>query len=180
MPRPGWEVIPAEPFARWLNERVEYWVRCYGVEEGRRMGELADGITAGPCLRVVHECGWTADAGLRRLHRMRRQLREDRVGRQQRQGIKGTPVVGHTDWFERHTVEDALFHAGVPFGDLYPEIAAAEDVALEPDAWCPWCRATRTPIGGLCPWCEWRCGPPTGQVLRGYRLDRTTGKAVRA
>jgi hypothetical protein len=58
-----------------------------------------------------------------------------------------------TDNYARSIVEDTLDHADVPFADIYPEIAAAEDVPLEPDAFCGSCHEVVTPIGGDCPWC---------------------------
>jgi hypothetical protein len=69
-------------------------------------------------------------------------------------------------------VEDALHHAGVLFEELYPEIAAAEEVMLEPEKWCPHCRESRHPINGLCAFCDWRLGPETGQTLHGRMLTK--------
>lgn len=104
------------------------------------------------------------------MYRFRRCIGESRRGRNQRMGIRGMPVTYPLSEYPRDVVEDALHHAGVLFSEVYPEIAAAEELELEPAKWCPGCREERTPIDGHCPFCEWRIGPPTGQVLRGRRL----------
>jgi hypothetical protein len=152
------EWVPAEPFARWLNERVTYW------EQSSKDAALR---------KVLEEIGWTdysVEAGLRRLFRMRYMRLESAHGR--KKGVsRGVPFVGRVDQFRRSIVEDALHNAGVLFADLYPEIAAAEDVLLEPEAWCPGCRAEVTPVNGQCTFCDWRVGPKTGQVLQGRKLS---------
>ena len=157
------EVVPSLPFAEWLNRRVSEHeadaARGYGPDE------------YGPIIRMCIELGWSpTDAAARRLYRMRYMISETSRGRKSRRGEKGVRVLGVADWYTRSVVEEALFHAGVPFGELYPEIVAAEDLVLEPEAWCPGCRESRSPINGQCPFCEWRLGPPTGQALLGRRL----------
>jgi hypothetical protein len=61
----------------------------------------------------------------------------------------------HTDTYARRVVEDVLDQVdNVTFADLYPEIAAAEDLDLEPDGYCGSCHEVVTPIAGSCPWCD--------------------------
>lgn len=81
---------------------------------------------------------------------------------------KGT---GYRHWYEfshgqavcsRHLIENALWHAGIPFADIYPDEAV--DVELLPDEPCPTCRLDVTPLplrgGRICPWCDtWLAGP---------------------
>jgi hypothetical protein len=151
-PRPV-EQIPSAPFARWLNEQLARL-------SGREHGDIQAAI-----LSLAYECGWHGanDGGVRKLYRFRKQLRSSSLnGRKQ-----DIPTVT----FPRAPVEDALFCAGVPFEDVYPEIAAREQVLLEPAGWCPDCREERTPIDGLCPFCNWRLGPRTGQKLMGRVLN---------
>lgn len=84
--------------------------------------------------------GWGHDSGNRRWYRWRYE--------------KPSGIV------ERAYVEQALEHAGVPIWELYPELAAQDaSVEILPDAHCPACRETVTPIvdqDGLpiCPWCD--------------------------
>ena len=149
---PVQETVPAAPFAQWLN---------------RRLGQIAaraDTEFRGAVEALVYELGWdtpTLNAGIRKLYRFRHQLMSGSRG-----GVKGSRPA---DTFPRETVEEALYHAGVMFDDIYPEIAAEEDVELEPDAFCHGCRDQVIPIDGCCPWCDWRTGPPTGQRLLGKR-----------
>lgn len=162
MRRKNCEMVPAQPFADLLNARVAYWER-----------ELAGGVLPGddgPTVRVARQFGWVhnkedADTGVRRLYRHRHRVMESAKGKSR--GSKGTRTVYLTDEFRRDIVEDALHHAGIPFAELYPEIAEAEEVELEPAKWCPNCQEERTPINGICAFCNWRIGPATGQVLRG-------------
>jgi hypothetical protein len=147
------EHVPAEPFVRWLNQRL-------AVLAKRSRGDVNMAVIA-----LARECGWahsSSDGGVRRLYRFRKQRRSTSRG-----GIKQDI---ETTTFPRDTVEEALFAAGVAFEDLYPEIAEREAVVLEPEGWCPDCREHRTPIDGLCPFCEWRIGPATGQTLAGRRM----------
>jgi hypothetical protein len=131
--------IPSGPFMRWLNDRIAE--------------------TSMP--QVVELIGWnqadTYDAGLRRLYRYRHGRSETNRGG--RAGKKGKSCVVPATHFDRPVVEDALNHAGVDLSDIYaPERYPAlyEDIPLEPEAWCPSCRESCTPIYGVCPWCEWR------------------------
>lgn len=149
-----YEQVPAAPFARWLNKRFAYWaVRAKGdVNEAAAL--LAD------------EIGWGtkgADGGVRTLFRYRKQLK----GSSKIVNGRRVKVDVPTDLFRRLVVEEALFSAGVPFEDLYPDIAARETVELEPDQWCLRCEETKTPIDGRCPFCESKIGPETGQALQG-------------
>lgn len=170
MRRKDCEMIPAQPFSDWLNNRVAYWEQRYDGHHGLPPGEDS------PAARVARECGWAGETGLRRLYRHRHRVLESAVGKNRHS--KGVRTVRVTDWFPRDVVEDALHEAGVLFSDVYPEIAAAEDVVLEPAKWCAGCREERTPINGVCPFCEWRLGPSTGQVLLGRKLSR--GRRVAA
>jgi hypothetical protein len=158
------EMIPAKPFADLLNARVEFWERRLS----------ADGLPSdrGATVRVAHEFGWTdGESGIRRLYRLRFRTLESTTGRSKHS--KGVRKISIAETFRRDLVEDALHHAGIQFADLYPDIAAAEDLELEPSKWCCGCREERTPINGVCPFCEWRLGPSTGQVLRGSKLPRS-------
>jgi hypothetical protein len=72
--------------------------------------------------------------------------------------------VKHNDFYERHVVEDALHHAGMHLEDLYPpEHYAAlyqDDIAPEPEAWCPNCQRSQQPVLGHCYVCDWRIADP--------------------
>jgi hypothetical protein len=164
------EMIPAQEFADYLNNRVAHWEQRLNGHYCLPSGEDA------PAVRVARECGWVGETGMKRLYRFRHRLLESATGKNRHN--KGIRTVTVTDWFPRDVVEDALHEAGVPFADVYPEIAAAEDVFLEPAKWCAGCREERTPINGVCPFCEWRLGPSTGQVLLGHKLSH--GRRVAA
>ena len=129
------DLIPAGPFRDYLNERIRFWENA--------VGDDTTGL-AGPLRRVCDELGWTEESGTRRLFRMRHGLRG--VGRN-----KSTRDVP-TDHFSRPVVEDALHHAGVPFTDLYPELA--DD--LEPVEGLCVVHGGRVFLdaAGLCQWCE--------------------------
>lgn len=73
-------------------------------------------------------------------------------------GLDGESKPGVTT-YARYPVEDALEALGIPFADVYPEIAAADDVELEPEAYCAQCRDDVIPLDGSCPWCD----GPVGQ-----------------
>lgn len=124
------EQIPAAPFARWLNER-------YGqlaAQDGHDLNTA--------CQALARELGWTdisADAGVRKLWRLRKQLAAS--------SVKGRKCEVPTDTFSRQVVIEALHHAGVPLGDLYPYEAIVDEFQLEydvpltearrlADAWC--------------------------------------------
>src|SRR4051812_10610355 len=149
------ERVPAEPFARWLNQRLAWWEKEAPLEVVKV--SQANG-SLGPIQCLLLEIGWPLDKGPRRLYRYRRLRSETSVGRNLRQGKRGTLAVKLQREFPRDVVEDALDHAGVLFGDLYPDIVAAEAVEPEPRRWCPTCAEMTTPIGGCCPWCETRVG----------------------
>jgi hypothetical protein len=135
-------MIPAQPFSDWLNNRVAYWEQRLNGHYCLPSGEDA------PAVRVARECGWIGETGTKRLYRFRHRLLESAVGKNRHN--KGVRITRVTDWFPRDVVEDALHEAGVLFADVYPEIAAAEDVFLEPAKWCAGCREERTPINGIC------------------------------
>ena len=146
------EMVPAAPFAEWLNHRL-------GQLAARAENELNGAIIA-----LVREVGWdcpTVEAGQRKLYRFRHQLMSG-----SRNGVKGT---WPTERFPRFTVEEALHCAGVLFEDLYPEIVAAEATWLEPETWCDRCDDLVCPVDGVCLWCDRRTGPRTGQRLQGKR-----------
>lgn len=158
------EMVPAVPFANWLNERVKYWEQR-APSTTPEPGETA--FERGAGTRVLGEIGWQeGDSALRRLYKYRYR----RFDSKKKVNGRFVRYVYAPDCYPRDIVEDALDHAGVPFADLYPEIAAADEVELEPETWCPACREHRTPIDGLCPFDDWRIGPPTGQRLAGRLL----------
>jgi hypothetical protein len=142
------EYVPAEPFGRWLQVRFEfhrYRLALPGDDAGASMGAhraLAD------------ELGWNGDGGVRKLYRYRHMRKETARG-SRRNGTRVGVVFDQTH-FPRCEVEEALHFAGVSFWELYPEIAAAEDVPLEPEMVCWECKDLVTPINGLCPWCVGR------------------------
>jgi hypothetical protein len=164
------EMVPAEPFSDWLNQRVAYWAtRLDGA--GGHEGET------GPAAHVCQEVGWWGslkrerDTGIRKLYRFRTRHSEKTVGRV-KGGGRGVIVKVEATEFPRDVVEEALHHAGVLFEELYPGIAAAEEVMLEPEKWCPHCQEARHPINGVCAFCDWRLAPATGQTLRGRMLTK--------
>lgn len=131
------EPIPAGPFMRWINDRVN----ATSIET------------------VCEQIGWdtqSRDAGPRRLYRYRYGRSETNRGGSK--GKRGLAVVVPATHYERSVVEDALHHAGVWLEDVYPRDlypALYEDIPLEPEAWCPGCQAHCTPIYSECPWCNW-------------------------
>ena len=140
--RPG-ERVPAKPFADWISKRLDTY------RAGMPFGETPDML--GPMEQLASDLGWGAtDSGARKLYRFKHLLTS-----RSRNGISKE---GATDTFRRDTVEDALDHAGVPFEDVYPDLAV--DVVLEPDVFCGRCREMVTPIGGVCPWCDRRLRVP--------------------
>jgi hypothetical protein len=103
------EPVPAWPFAEWLQGRVQCWA-------GR--GDTgSDGLR-----RVVLECGWDGDAGLRKLYRYRYMQRGTSI-KDQRRRYKHRNVDVHTTTFPREVVEEALHNADVDFADLYVDYA---------------------------------------------------------
>jgi hypothetical protein len=158
MPRSGkTKLVPSGPFAAWLNTLVD----------DRTRGQLFPMMKSSQdsvLKEVVDLLGWVNwdakdpyDAGLRRMYRYRRQLTESNTGT--KNGVKGPRIVKHNDSYERKVVEDAVHHAGANLEDLYPPErfpALYEDIPLEPEAWCPNCQDSCSPIHGFCPWCDWR------------------------
>lgn len=122
------EGIPAEPFARWLNERIDYWTKRLDFADRRVPveGELS------PIVTVCRELGWPEDAtGVRRVYRMRHQLADSAIGKKNGQPGTGVRTVQHTPEFNRRTVEEALHHAGIRLGELYPHEALVDEFAME-------------------------------------------------
>lgn len=122
------------PMREWLSERL------YSFEL-RELGINADALGAqailSPHQRLLRLVGWDherGDAGSRRLHRW----------------------LNEAEALDRRDVEEALHHAGVHPGEVYPGLA--QDVELEPEAYCHACREDVTPIGGRCPWCDAEIG----------------------
>lgn len=111
------ERLPSRPFADWLNERIARW-------EARLGGEAA-------LKKVCDEIGWTDDAGMRRLYRYRRMLSESTRGKSKQRGVRGVTFVTITDSFARQPVEEALHHAGVRLGELYPYEALLDEFQME-------------------------------------------------
>lgn len=140
------EKVPAEPFTRWLNERYEFHCRRMGVVSDPDLNRMAN-----PSLALCDEIGWP-EHGIRRLYRYRHGRVETHKGRTKTR--KGVPLVKPATHWRRDVVEEALHHAGVPFSDLYPEIAAAEDIPLERAMTCWKCNDVVHTIHGMCPWCD--------------------------
>lgn len=121
------EFIDIAPFLAWFDEHVAHTANA-------AMGyDLVDrGVAIEEAERDMrYRVGWNTDAGTRRLYRYR---------------------TGDSHQGERALIQDALDHAGVSIGDLYPHLA--EDVHLEPSGPCFPCREVVTPIDGKCPWCD--------------------------
>jgi hypothetical protein len=112
--------IPAAPFAKYLNDRVAHW-------ENR----LEDGAIPGAQARVLMELGWTGQTGERRLYRMRYCISETAKGRKTKKGIQGVRAVGTANVFTRRVVEEALHHAGVRLGEVYPYEALIDEFQME-------------------------------------------------
>jgi hypothetical protein len=110
--RKGTEYVPAAPFADWLNQRL---------------GEIASGTELEEaCAILAEEVGWSdtsKQAGIRKLYRFRHQLMSGSVGSVK----KERP----TDVFTRRSVEEALNHAGLRLGELYPYEALVDEFVME-------------------------------------------------
>lgn len=118
--------VPIEPFMQFLDWRTKYH----------------EAFSEFPSRALGLELGWGDDRGaVTRVNRYRRGIKND--------GQSG--VVPAESW-PRATVEDAIDHAGFRFADWYPEVAAAEDLPLEPEQLCWGCEDLVSPIGGKCPW----------------------------
>jgi len=130
MSRPEYEErVPAAPFVAWLNreaERIEADETLFGNN-----GQARASAALGDRLEVAERTIW----------RWRNSV---------------DPTTGEeTNNYARKVVEDALDRAGgVTFADLYPDVVAADDVELEPEAYCASCHELVTPVGGKCPWCD--------------------------
>lgn len=125
------ERIPAHPLAFWLNQRLNRYIRENQYTPTDQTPHAA-----------VKELARDLDISDRALYRYLRSL-----------NAYGKP----TDTFIRARVEDMLHEAGVGFYEVYPDLA--EDVDLEPDAWCRQCGEMVTPISSSCPWCSVRVDP---------------------
>lgn len=124
------EPIPAGPFIAWLNDKLEKLATDETL--------VLSGLEAAdvPTMTIL---GDQLGISERAVYRYKNSL-----------SSVGEP----TDTFPRNRVEDMLDAADVRFEDVYPDIAAAEDVELEPEAFCTSCRDIVTPISGACPWCD--------------------------
>jgi hypothetical protein len=149
------KIVPSGPFAAWLNTYVADRLRGQLFPD---MKSTQDSILKGLC-ELLGWVNWDAkdpfDAGLRRVYRYRRQISESNTGTLKY--VRGPRIVKHVEFYDRHVVEDALHHAGVPFEDLYPRglyPALYVDIPLEPEMFCAGCQDHCTPIHGVCPWCE--------------------------
>lgn len=136
------ENVPVGPFMELLNEWVEHYRAIFPGSSAEK--------TSAAIRKVAEDLGWEGEPGMRKLYRYRRGLKSTRNRRTapNREIPTGT--------FPRATVEDALHRAGVDFYSIYPEFSHERDIELEPAAWCPACREHCHPIGGCCPWCDWR------------------------
>lgn len=114
MARPRTDQVPAAPFAQWLNERLAHHTKRCG-------GDLNSATVA-----LTFECGWsTQKDGARKLFRYRKQMRSTSFGKADRKGeVK-------SDTFPRQCVEEALHHAGLRLGDLYPYEALVDEFQME-------------------------------------------------
>lgn len=129
MPKDFGEPIPAAPFVAFLNERLDR----LAADDTLRGAEEESQV---PAVRILSDqLGVSERAIYRYTHSL-------------------TSLGKPTTTFPRNRVEDMLDALDVPFADVYPEIAAAEDRPLEPDGYCSSCREIVSPIDGCCPWCE--------------------------
>lgn len=154
----------------WIESRFRYFMRGCPPWVNERH------YSAGAVTWVAEELGWGGDGtGVRRLHRYRNGLKNSSgricappadvlawISKVEREGETLDTLREHkthllkqdvpTEFFERAPVEDALHTAGVSFAAIYPEIAAEEDLELQPDRWCWHCQEAVTPIKDECPW----------------------------
>lgn len=147
---PDWgEPIPAAPFVSVINAEL----RRIAADDNLR---LSDQSLEAPGMVILSDRLGIAE---RTLYRYKNSL--DSVGEP-------------TDSYARNRVEDMLDAMGVQFSDVYPEIAAAEDVELEDDAYCLICHEDVSPLAGRCPWCDTQVAkrPPRSirRVGQGRRL----------
>lgn len=129
--------IPAKPFADWLNHRYEQ------LAKQQRLTQRFDTSKAelGAKSMLCRELGWPeTDTGLRRLHRFRAMISESAVGRKDQnvkykrsgeQGPRGTRKVVPAETFSRQMVEEALHHAGIRLGEIYPYEALVDEMQME-------------------------------------------------
>lgn len=149
---PGGPYVPAEPFRRLLEERYDRYL----LEEDEATYCHASHPHIGPAQRLARELGWgTSDSAVRRLYRFRKALKSSK---RRRDDINREVP---TNQYQRHVVEDALHYLGIPFGELYPELAAEElpDEAPQlghrryPECLgCGW-RMREATVRGLCGFC---------------------------
>jgi hypothetical protein len=114
----GTQLVPAEPFAQWLNARLAHW--------RERVGDDRGAVTA-----LCNELGWDGESGTRRAYRMRHQLAESAIGRKKQPGVSGRRTITHAEFFARSTVEEALHRAGVRLGEVYPREALVDEFVME-------------------------------------------------
>lgn len=122
------ERLPVQPFRDWLNERLAYLY----TRDDLKLDEYHHLVPAARHLA-------------RRLGTTPRTLQRYANG-----GVGGKdPTSAY-----RGPIERMLDHAGVSIYEIYPELEPLDDIPLEPDAFCPRCDETVTPVQGICPWCE--------------------------
>lgn len=98
MPNKFREPIPIAPFLEWFERRASVLAVRYANVHDRYESGLA---------LACEECGWSRDAGVRRIHRWHHESK--------------------TGMCERAMIEDALDHAGVGFWELYPDVVAEDE-----------------------------------------------------
>lgn len=147
------EPIDVGPFLDWADRRMEQLRRDLdnlpAVETREALPIL---------VQFVGLLGWEEESGQRRLYRWR----HDNVG-----GLA-----------ERADVEDALWNAGVPVDDIYPDLDA------ETDGDTRWCSACRDDVVTdlVCPWCgtETQDRRPAGSIARLGQGRFMTDEQIRA
>ena len=123
------DVVPAEPFVRWLRARHEKLCEDYVPGRGDN----------GPSKRLAAEIG----TNVRTLN--------DWMNSRACRTTKN-PKGRHTDYLDRSSVEEALFRAGVLMWELYPDLdpdepalerfyctTCKEDVLVNRSFYCLWC-----------------------------------------
>lgn len=165
---PGMAQVPSAPFSELLAQRWALYERQYNQ---RRTGNHA-ALGLSSAARLADECGWgSGEAGVRKLYRFRRGLRNGRRN--------GKSCEFPYPTFPRETVEEALHELGVDFTELYRGYAerlegtrgAARDVlwfitafevvaeelaspVVVREAWCLCCaEVTLRDAEGECQWC---------------------------
>lgn len=129
MPPHYGEHIPAAPFVALLNSEIDR----IAADDMLRLSELQQ---EAPATSILADRLGVAE---RTVYRYKNSLDGD-----------NRPI----ETYPRNIIEDLLERLDIPFEDVYSEIAAAEDIELEPDRYCAACKEIVTPIDGVCPWCQ--------------------------